>query len=180
MRLLAAGLIAVSAWTVSACTTYQDDLNRSQRAYDQSEHERALAILRQLEGDQGRLSTGDRAHYCYLRGMTDYRIGYRADSRHWLALASAIEQATPGSLPPDSIKRMNDSLKEMNEAVYTGGVEALTNDTTKGKPRDEEDETPRDSKESQTAPDKGDKTDSAEAPPPKKKKPVKGDEDTTP
>ncbi len=177
MRLVAAGLIAVSAGLLPACTTYQDDLNRSQRAYDQSEHERALAILRQLEGDQGRLTTGDRAHYCYLRGMTDYRIGYRADARHWLALAAAIEQATPGSLPPDSLKRMNESLKEMNEAVYTGGVEALTNDITKAKPHDDE-EVPRDSKDSQTAPDKGnksgdgDKTDTA----PPKKKPGKPDE----
>ena len=177
MRVLAVGLVVVSGWLAQGCTTYQDDLNRSQRAFDQSEHERALAILRQLETDQGRLSTGDRAHYAFLRGMTDYRIGYRADSRHWLAIASAIEQATPGSLPPDSVKRMNESLKEMNEAVYSGGVEALTNDPTKGKAHDDEEETPKDSKESKAAPDKADTTDKGDAPPPKKKKPAKGDED---
>ena len=173
MRLLVVGLVAVSAWAAQACTTYQDDLNRSQRAFDQSEHERALAILRQLEPDMARLTVGDQAHYCFLRGMTDYRIGYKADSRHWLALAAAIEQATPGSLPPDSAKRMNESLKEMNETVYNGGIEALTNDTSK-KPQGEE-EVPRDSKDSQAAPDKADKTDNGEAAPPKKK-PAKSDE----
>jgi hypothetical protein len=167
MRLLVAALGVVSACALGACTTYQDDLNRSQRAFDASEHERALAILRQLENDQGRLSTGDRAHYAYLRGITDYRIGYRIDARHWLALAAAIEQATPGSLTPDVVKRMTDSLKEMNEAVYSGGIEALSNDPAKVKAQ-EDDETPRDSKDSQAAPDK-DKGDTG-------KKPAKGDQ----
>ena len=117
MRLLALCLAAATAMGAQACTTFEEDLNRSQKAFDQSEHERALAILRQLESDQGRLSITDRAHYCYLRGMTDYRIGYRVESRHWLSLASAIEGATPGSLPPDYKKRMEAALKEMNEAV---------------------------------------------------------------
>jgi hypothetical protein len=173
MRFLVAGFVALSAWAVGACTTYQDDLNRSQRAFDASEHDRALAILRQLEGDEGRLSVTDRAHYDYLRGMVDYRIGYRLEARHWLALAAAIEQTTPGSLTPDVTKRLNDSLKELNEAVYSGGMEALSNDPTKAKPAQDEDETPRDSKDSQAAPDKdkGDKTDTDKAP----KKPKGGD-----
>jgi hypothetical protein len=172
MRLVVAGFVVLSAWAVGACTTYQDDLNRSQHAFDASEHERSLAILRQLENDQGRLSVSDRAHYAYLRGMTDYRIGYRLDARHWLAIAAAIEQTTPGSLNPDVTKRMNDSLKELNEAVYSGGIEALSNDPTKAKPAQEEEETPRDSKDSQAAPDKGDKSDTDKP----KKKPAKGDE----
>ncbi len=37
----------------SACNTYADDLSRSQRAFEESEHERALAILRALEPDVG-------------------------------------------------------------------------------------------------------------------------------
>jgi hypothetical protein len=178
MRLVVAGFVALTAGAVGACTTYQDDLNRSQRAFDASEHERALAIMRQLESDQGRLSTADRAHYAYLRGMTDYRIGYRLDARHWLALAAAIEQATPGSLTPDVTKRMNDSLKELNEAVYSGGIEALSNDPTKAKPAQDEDETPRDSKDNQAAPDKdkgGDKGGDTDKQP-KKKSGAKGDE----
>jgi hypothetical protein len=172
MRLLAVGLVAMTALTASACTSFEEDLNRSQKAFDQNEHERALAILRQLESDQGSLSTSDRAHYCYLRGMTDYRIGYRIESRHWLSLASAIEGATPGSLPPDSVKRMNEALKEMNESVYSGGIEALANDATKGKGQDDDTESARDSKESETTPDKAD----TDAPPPKKKKPKPADD----
>jgi hypothetical protein len=185
MRLLALCLAAAAAMGAQACTTFEEDLNRSQKAFDQNEHERALAILRQLEGDQGRLSVTDRAHYCYLRGMTDYRIGYRVESRHWLSLASAIEGATPGSLPPDYKRRMDAALKEMNEAVYAGGIAALSNDATKVHSHDDEGDPDavHDAKDNKTTPDKADKTDKnggdssgGDAPPPKKKKPASGDE----
>src|SRR5258708_32537398 len=108
MRLVAVCLAAFTASALPACTTFEEDLNRSQRAFEQNEHERALAILRQLESDQGRLSVTDRARYCYLRGMTDYRIGYRVEARHWLSLASAGDGATPGLLPADGVARRNE------------------------------------------------------------------------
>ena len=99
---------------------------RGQRAFEQSEHERALAIFRALERDTGRLPVVGRAHYAYLRGMTDYRIGYKGDARHWLAVASAIERQTPGSLPPEWEKRLAESLQELNEEVYSGGTASLS------------------------------------------------------
>jgi hypothetical protein len=114
------------AWSgslaLASCATYEDDLMRGERAFEQSEHERALAIFRALERDAGRLSGVGRAHYAYLRGMTDYRIGYRVEARHWLALASAMHRQTPGSLPPEWEKRMSESLQELNEEVYGGGI----------------------------------------------------------
>jgi hypothetical protein len=129
MRLPTTGraLVFVSALATAACATYSDDLTRGQAAFEQSEHERALALFRVLEPDIGRLSVEERAHYGYLRGMTDFRIGYKAEARHWLSMASAIETQTPGSLPPDWTKRMNESLKELNEAVYAGGIASLSN-----------------------------------------------------
>jgi hypothetical protein len=129
MRPFAVGslLVAWSSWfALMSCANYEDALTRGQRAFEQSEHERALAIFRALEPDAPRLSVVGRAHYAYLRGMTDYRIGYRTEARHWLALASAMDQATPGSLPPDWEKRMDESLKALNEEVYTGGMESLS------------------------------------------------------
>jgi hypothetical protein len=109
------------------CATYSDDLTRAQRAYEGSEDERALAIFRVLEADTSRLSDSERAHYAYLRGMTDIRIGYKAEARHWLSLAASMEQNLPGSLPPDWAKHLTDALKELNEEVYTAGIDALTN-----------------------------------------------------
>ena len=116
----------VSVCCVS-CATYENDLARGHHAFEENDHERALAIFRGLERDVGRLSIGDRAHYAYLRGMTDYRVGFKSEARHWLALAAAIEQQAPGSLSEDWVKRMNDSLKELNESVYTAGIGSLTN-----------------------------------------------------
>ena len=114
------------ATALVSCATYEDDLMRGQRAFEQSEHERALAIFRALERDTGRLSVVGRARYAYLRGMTDYRIGYKGEARHWLAVGAAIERQTPGSLPPEWEKRLGESLQELNEEVYSGGIASLS------------------------------------------------------
>jgi hypothetical protein len=121
------GLLVVLAVLAVGCQTYQDDLTRSQRAFEQNEHEHALAILRLLEPDTFHLSVTEQAQYAYLRGMTDYRIGYKVDARHWLAVAKSMEAQTPGLLPQDWKARMTDALTEMNEGVYGGGLESLSN-----------------------------------------------------
>jgi len=164
MRLLIIVSVLLAASALSACATYEEELSRSQRSFDQNEHERALAILRVLEPDSARLSVADRAHYAYLRGMTDYRIGYKLEARHWLSIGAAIEQQTPGSLAADSVKRMNDALKELNESVYSSGVASLSNDMAaeKGKSAGGEDTNDTDTapaKDSDAPSDKKKKTD---------------------
>lgn len=109
------------------CSTYSDCLGRGRKAFDAGEHERALAIFRSMQNDIGELSMPERALYGYLRGMTDYRIGYHAEARHWLALAAETEKETPGSLPPDMSKRLVETLSDLNEQVYEQGVTSLSN-----------------------------------------------------
>lgn len=120
-----AGVLGV----VAGCATYHDQLVRSQQAFDQNQDERALALLRDLEGDVTRLPVPERAQYAYLRGMADYRIGHRADARHWLAVARAYEEGTPGVLPTDWKSRLGAALEEMNEVVQTDGLAALAAST---------------------------------------------------
>jgi hypothetical protein len=151
----------------TGCATYHDDLVRGERAYEASEDERALAIFRSLEIDTNRLSDIERAHYAYLRGMTDYRIGYKAEARHWLSIAAALEQQTPGSLPAEWAKRMTESLKEMNEEIYTAGIEALSN-TGAGKGKVNDDDSTSGDSDSRADPDAPKKT---------KPKPAKADDD---
>jgi hypothetical protein len=112
---------------LAGCTTYRDDLQRGQTAFEQDRYERALSIFRSLEADTSQLTTQERGHYAYLRGMTDYRIGYRADARHWLMVARAIDGDTPGTLPRDWKTRMSEALTELNDQVYKDGIASLTN-----------------------------------------------------
>lgn len=126
MRQLSA-LVLAALLGLTACSTYRDQLVRSQRAFEVNEHERALGLLRDLERDMASLAQPEQARYCYLRGMTDYRIGYKADARHWLALARAHDESSPGVLPADWNARLGDALDELNAVVYDEGLAGLTN-----------------------------------------------------
>lgn len=110
---------------ISGCATYHDDLVRAEHAYENNQHEQALAIFRTLETDTSHFDTSEKARYFYLRGMTDYRIGYKADARHWLLLANAVETQTPGTLPDDWKQRMTEAVAALNTAVYDDGIESL-------------------------------------------------------
>jgi Cys-rich repeat protein len=106
---------------LAGCATYREDLNRGQRMYEENQYENALAIWRVLEDDSDSLSLNDQARYAYLRGMTDYRLAFRADSRHWLAIAKATEEAYPGGLSVEWKERLEQSLTDLNQDVYGGG-----------------------------------------------------------
>ena len=103
------------------CATYREDLNRGQRLYEENEYEHALAIFRVLEHDTDSLELSDQGRYAYLRGMTDYRLGFRADARHWLAVAKATEQEHSGGLSPQWKQRLEEALNDLNQEVYGGG-----------------------------------------------------------
>jgi hypothetical protein len=124
MRTWLALLLAFS--TLSACATYREDLNRGERLYDNNEYDRALAIWRYLEHDMDSLEWQDQARYAYLRGMTDYRLNFRPDARHWLALAKAIDEKQPGALQPQLKERLEQALADLNKDVF-GGAEQLAN-----------------------------------------------------
>lgn len=117
--------VVVIALASVACNTYRDQLVRSQHAFEKNEHERTLGLLRALEPDVTRLEPSEQAQYAYLRGMTDYRIGYRNDARHWLSIAKSYDDGAPGMLPTDWKARMTEALDEMNGVVYGSGLAAL-------------------------------------------------------
>jgi hypothetical protein len=131
LPVLAFSALLAAAVAAPACTTYRDDLARSEHALEENRHEEALAILRMLEPDTSQLSTTDQARYAYVRGMTDFRIGYKADARHWLAVAKAMDEKTPGTLPGDWRTRLDASLAELDTQVWTGGMESLSNANAK-------------------------------------------------
>jgi hypothetical protein len=105
-----------------ACSTYRSELHRGQRYYEENKYEAALALWRALEPNQDSLSDGERVRYAYFRGMTDYRLGYRADARYWLSLAQAGEGLHPASLPLESRQRLEDTLQELNGDLRAAGA----------------------------------------------------------
>jgi hypothetical protein len=119
MRLRLRAAIAL-ALALTGCATYREDLYRGQRLYEENQYERALALWRVLESDTDSLTFNEQSRYAYLRGMTDYRLGFRADSRHWLAIAKAIEQEHNGGLSPEWKQRLDESLEDLNKDVYGG------------------------------------------------------------
>ena len=74
---------------------------------------------------RGPLPQSEQAHYAYLRGMTDHRIGYKAEARHWLAIARAFDEQSPGILPTDWKQRTTETLAELDGVVQTQGYAAL-------------------------------------------------------
>jgi len=113
-------LAALVALALVACSTYREDLNRGQRLYEENQYEHALAIWRLLEQDMDSLSTNDQARYAYLRGMTDYRLGFRPYARHWLGIAHSIDKEHPGGLNQEWRDRLDKSLADLNNDVYGG------------------------------------------------------------
>lgn len=124
------GAGAVFALGLSGCTTYRDELVRAQNAYEANEHEKALALERAIEPNAPYLNASERTRYFYLRGMTDFRIGYRGEARHYLAIARAMEVENPGALPADWKNRMNETLSTLNTEVYSSGLASLSGQET--------------------------------------------------
>ncbi|HEY3233864.1 MAG TPA: hypothetical protein VGJ84_04055 [Polyangiaceae bacterium] len=127
-----AWIFVTLALSTASCATYQQDLSRGQRLYESNEFERALAIWRALESDTDSLTLNDQARYAYLRGMTDYRLRFRADARHWLAVGKAIEQEHPGGLSQEWKTRLEETLGDLNRDVY-GGAESMGKGADSGK-----------------------------------------------
>jgi hypothetical protein len=103
---------------VTGCATYSDDLRRGQRMYLDTRYDQALATFRVLEPDLDSLSATQRTEYQFLRGMTDFRLGLRADARHWLALAKADNATNPGGLDSHAAAELEFVLAELNQEAY--------------------------------------------------------------
>jgi len=169
--LITLGLAAVP---LAGCATYEQELQRAEEHFTHDEHEQSLATLRALEEDWSSLSTRDRARYCYLRGMTDYRVGFKADARHWLAVALEIDRDSPGALAPSEKQVVTEKLGELNQVVWAGDVLPTEEppgtkapkkvSTTKAKDEEAE-ETPAPKKSEKPA-----KSEDDDSPKPKKKK----------
>ena len=102
----------------AACSAHRDALERGHSYYEDNRFEQALAVWRELERDESRLRPYERSRYAYLRGMTDYRLGFRDDARHWLGLARAVEQMHPGGISPEWMERLEAALDDLHREIF--------------------------------------------------------------
>jgi hypothetical protein len=121
-RLLPFAFVAALLSPLAACATFEQDLQRSEDHFQHDEYEKALANLRALEPDWTSFGTRDQARYCYLRGMTDARLGFPSDARHWLAVAQQIDKEHPGALLEKERKSLDDRLDKLNAVIWAGDV----------------------------------------------------------
>lgn len=104
---------------VLACAGASDAIARGQRYYEDNQYERALAIWRDLERRDVTFAPDERVRYAYLRGMTDYRLGYREDARHWLAVAKSNRDRAPDSLVPSWNERLDAALVDLERGAVS-------------------------------------------------------------
>ena len=102
---------------VLGCAGTSDAIARGQRYYEDNQYERALAIWRDLERRDVRFEPDERVRYAYLRGMTDYRLGYREDARHWLAIAKSNRELAPSGLVPSWNDRLDAALADLDRGA---------------------------------------------------------------
>jgi hypothetical protein len=118
---------ALGAWIGSSillgsgCATYADTIERGQRYYEDNQYERALALWRDLDRRDARLAPAERARFAYFRGMTDYRLGYRDEARHWLAVAREVELRAPGVLSTEWLERLEMALVDLDRNIAGSG-----------------------------------------------------------
>jgi hypothetical protein len=165
-------ILALALLAATSCATYRQDLERARVHYEQNQYEPALALFRVLEPDIDSFSPAEYAQYSYSRGMTDYRLSalvssgnaavdpkqsFRNHSRHWLAVARAVEKQTPGGLTGEEQKRLEEALADLNRDVYGGG-DSAPDKSDKDKPnKDKSDRDRPDNAPSKSDRDKPDK-----------------------
>jgi hypothetical protein len=122
-------LLSLSLVTLG-CQNYSDQLQRAQSYYERNQYEMALAVVRNLEADQDSLSDSEAVRYCYVRGMTDYRLGDEVNARYWLGLSVAAAKDNPQALSADEKARVAETLAELNAAVFGKPSAASQQDTS--------------------------------------------------
>lgn len=116
------GSLGIASAFCQSCSPYRHQLQRGRQYYEDNDYERALALWRDLSAHQQSLTPSEQARYAYLRGMTDYRLGFLREARYWLGLAQATEQLRPGGLAPAWQNRLGKALQDLSQEGYSEGV----------------------------------------------------------
>ena len=98
---------------IGGCAAVSDDMRRAEQTYETARYENTLIWLRDLESEAPGMDLEMRARYYYLRGMTEYRLGHRADALHYLAITREIASDGGAGLRPEWQQIMERTLTEL-------------------------------------------------------------------
>jgi hypothetical protein len=107
------GVIAVLLSSLLGCTSISSDLNTAHAFYRDARYEQSMLWLTELEGETAAMERPDLAHFCYLRGMTAFRLGQREDALHFLVLADVLTAEDESLLPAQWRSVMERTLQEI-------------------------------------------------------------------
>ncbi|HEX3346329.1 MAG TPA: hypothetical protein VHS09_17215 [Polyangiaceae bacterium] len=96
---------------VAALSACGGALSRGRAEFDQGRYPEAKQTFAAAEGDRAAWSDAKRAEYALYRGLTLGALGDHASAGVWLREAKAIEDAHPGSLPPEDAQRLHLGLE---------------------------------------------------------------------
>lgn len=95
------------------CAALKEDMQHAETAFDAARYDESLVWLVDLEPDATDMDTQMRARFYYLRGMTAYRLGKRADALHYLALAREVAGEQNDGLRPEWATAMTRTITEL-------------------------------------------------------------------
>lgn len=101
------------ALSLTACATLHDDLKHARAHYADARYESALVWLEAVQPHLTELDARGRAEFYYLRGMTAYRLGQRADALHYLGLAWAETREPDTQLEADRQRSLDRTLAKL-------------------------------------------------------------------
>lgn len=99
--------------SIAGCNAVGADMHRAEASYEQARYGDTLVWLRDLENDAPAMDLEMRGRYYYLRGMTEYRLGHRADALHYLAVAREVTGEEGSGLRPEWRQIMDRTLDEL-------------------------------------------------------------------
>jgi hypothetical protein len=101
-------LATLLALTLSGCA---GPLSEAEGLFDRGQYPAAKQALLELDADRPSWSPTDRAEYALYRGLTLLALGNDGRARPWLAEAKAAEDASPGTLRYDDLRRLSVALE---------------------------------------------------------------------
>jgi hypothetical protein len=107
-----------SSGAVLSCGGERAALLRGQSYYDDNQYERALSSGAIWSGTNPSSRPSDFARYAYLRGMTDYRLGFHADARHWLGSGQSDRAGEPGRPGRAWLPRLDGALADLDRETF--------------------------------------------------------------